>query len=322
MNKKNLMIFVSTFSLVACVAPVSDASVTPYAGGTERAFSSPTPWVAGTQTALAVASPTALPPLPAPTFTPPAMEKPADFSPVLYGKKYDANTFFLLLGGVSRDAWLAPEVSMMRFAGEATYSLHTLQQGYKYFFWGKTPDPSPTCNSFTIGTDINVDETGMVAVLDGWDVTKRTATELSAESEFYRQVVIDWLAAMGVASPQPENLQIFRVDIEGDGTDEVFISATHLDDSQHTTKAGDYSIILMRKVVGNNVVTKFVTGDQYNSQQMEMTFPRTFSLANFMDLNQDGVLEVVVDIRGWEKFGAIVVQIDGQDVIKRLGAEC
>jgi hypothetical protein len=162
----------------------------------------------------------------------------------------------------------------------------------------------------------------MVAVLDGWNVTKRATTELPADAKFYRQAVTDWLAGEGVALAQIGTLQILRVDLEGDGTDEVFISATHLDDSQHTTKAGDYSIILMRRVVGNDVVTTAIVKDVYRSKGPELTFPRTYTLANFIDLNQDGVLEVVLEIRAWEKFGASVFQINGQDAIEVLSAEC
>ena len=78
----------------------------------------------------------------------------------------------------------------------------------------------------------------------------------------------------------------------------------------------------MRQVAGNDAVTKLVVGDMYRSQELEITYPRTYSLANFIDLNQDGPLEVVVDIQQWEGFGARVFQIDGEDVIQTLGAEC
>ncbi len=248
------------------------------------------------------------------------MAKPTDFSPVLFGKKYD-KTVFLLLGGVGRGVWFTPDVSALRFADEATYSLHTLTQKNKYFFQGKAPESSPTHNSFFIGTDADLDEIGMVAVLDGWDITKREVTELPAKNQFYQQVVIDWLTAEGVSSPKIGSLQIFRVDLEGDGADDVFISATHLDGSQHTTKTGDYSVILMRKVVGNDAVTIPLVADIYSSRELEITFPRTYSLSNFIDLNQDGVLEVVVDIQKWEGFGAIVYELDDQNVTEALRAE-
>ena len=320
--KKCLMMFAVIFSLIACSQSSNiptDAAVTPtftpWVKGTETALENPTPFVDE------IASLTPLPTFPPPSATQEVTEKTIDFSPVLFGKKYD-KTVFLLLGGVGRGVWFTPDVSALRFADEATYSLHTLTQENKYFFQGKAPESSPTCDSFFIGTDANLDEIGMVAVLDGWDITKRDVTELPAKNQFYQQVVIDWLTAEGVSSPELGSLQIFRVDLEGDGADEIFISATRLDGSQHTTKAGDYSVVLMRKVVGNDAVTIPLVADVYSSKELEIIFPRTYSLANFIDLNQDGVLEIVVGIEKWEGFGAIIYQVNRQDVIQALKAEC
>lgn len=327
--KKLLLILVSLISLVACsqkpvvtfeiLTPAPVVTTTPGMAGTEIV---PTPWVGGTQTALAVETQNALPTLSPFDVTQVVIEKPTDFSPVLYGGQLYDSTFFLLLGGAGTDEWLAPDESVARFSGEVTYSLHSMTQEAKYFLWGETPEFSPTCKSYTIGTEAVLDEGGFVGVVDGWAVTKRNADELPADGELYQQAVLDWLKAEGVDDPQLGTLQIFRVDLEGDGSDEIFISATHLDDSQHMTKAGDYSIVLMRKISGNDVLTTFVVGDVYVSKEAELTYPRTYSLANFIDLNQDGVLEVVVSFFKWEGFGASVFQVDGQDVTEALRAEC
>ncbi len=295
------------FSLSAC-------SPTQIAAPTASVAASATPPAAQIQSQNAL-----------PTFassTPPVVEMPADFSPVLYGGKVYQSTFFLLLGGVSRDAWLVPYISVARFGGEAAYSLHSFTQETENSLRGQAPRFSPACGVYTVGTDAALEDSGLVGVLAGWDVTKRPVTELSADGDFYRQAVTDWLRAEGVSAPLVDSMQVYRVDLEGDGSDEVFIGATHLVDSQHTTRAGDYSIVLVRQVVGSEAVTRLVVGDIYRSQEPENTFPRTYSLANFIDLNQDGVLEVVVEIRKWEGFGARVFQIDEEDVIQTLGAEC
>ncbi len=322
--KKIMAVIVSLLGLIACLQkPVVTAEVI-------IPTVTFTPWVAGTQTALA--GPTSLPALetvpPLPTFpfssaTPvAAMEKPSDFSPVLYGKKYDAHTFFLLLGGAGKDSWFSSDESVARFNGEATYGLHTFNIANQYYFWGKSPELQFSCKSYLIGTDIDVNEPGMVATLDGWGIAKNPVTELSADLPLYQQAVLDWLAARGVSNPQIGELHSFSTDLEGDGINEVLISATHLDGSQHTTQAGDYSIILLRKLIGNETVTIPLAADFYNTAQAEITFPRTYSLGNLIDLNQDGVMEVVVDIQRWEGFGAIVYQISGQNGSEVLRAEC
>ncbi|HXF84477.1 MAG TPA: hypothetical protein VNK49_03730 [Anaerolineales bacterium] len=324
----------SFFFTVVCVGALIACSPAPMVmpeATTGAASATFTPWVAGTETAVAVDTQTAMAsrftatPVftsPSPTFTPWDAEKPTDFSPVLYGGKLYDGVFFLLLGGVSREGWYAPDMSVARFSGEAAYGLHNMEYVDKYFLWGKSPEFSPACKTYFVGTDADLQETGFVVTLDGWDVIKREVTELAADGKFYQGAVTDWLKAEGVSSPRIEIMQIFRVDIEGDGADEVFISATRLDESQHTTKAGDYSVVLMRKISGSDVVTKLIIGDIYRSEELELTFPRTYSLANFIDLNQDGVLELIVEIQGWEKFGAAVFQIDGLEVIQTLRAEC
>ena len=276
--QKSLLMFVLFVSLTACsynvevLTPTHVVSVTPtftpWVAGTETALANPLP-APETQTAQALVNQNVLPTFPPPTTIPGVvMDKPTDFSPVLYGGKVYDSTFFLLLGGVSTNEWFAPNESVARFSGEVTYSLHSMEYENRYFLWGKKPEFSPPYNIYTVSTDAGLDEAGFVGVVDGWAVTKRQADELSAEGEFYQQAVLDWLTAEGVDDPQPGTLQIFRVDIEGDGSDEIFISATRLDESQHTTKAGDYSVILMRKVIGNDVVTIPLVADIYRSEDV------------------------------------------------------
>ena len=311
------ILLLSLFTLSACLQkPVFNIEVEQ----PESTVPAVTPFP--TETEIPVSSPTTFVPDLQLTITPTAVVWPRDFSPVLYRGNGYGMSLFLLLGGVSTNEWLVPNASVARYGGEATYSLHTSTQISKYFIWGKVPQFSPTCGNYFISTDPGFEEAGFVGVVDGWNVTNREAVELSADGHLYQQAVVDWLTAMGVAALPPNTLQAFRVDIEGDGVDEVFISATRLDESQRTPNAGDYSLVLMRKVVGNDAVTKLVAGDHSNVEQPEMPYPRTFTLANFIDLNQDGVLEVVVDSHRRSGFGALVLEVDGQDVITRLGAEC
>ncbi|HET9905924.1 MAG TPA: hypothetical protein VFQ23_04770 [Anaerolineales bacterium] len=314
------ILLLSLFALTACLQkPVFNIEVVQPAS-TAEFIASATPFTAWTE--MAMPSPTPVIDEALPIFSPTPVVWSGEFSPVLYGGNRYGMSVFLLLGGVATGEWITPETSALRFGGEATYSLHTLTQISRYFIWGQVPQFSYACGNYFVHTDPGLDEPGFVGVLDGWNVTKREQIELSANDLLYQQTVIDFLTAMGVAAFPPSTLQAFRVDIEGDGVDEVFISATHLDDPKQTPKGGDYSIVLMRKVVGNDAVTKLVVGDHYNAPRPEISHPRTYTLANFIDLNQDGVLEVVVDVKKWEGFGGIVLEVNGQDVTARLSAEC
>ena len=288
---------------------------------TVEVFKSPTPSprpVASAVPTITLTAPAILMSISSPTT--PGM--PSDFSPILYGKKYDANTFFLLLGGIQGELWLSPDLAAAQFVHipSSGYDVFTLAQT-KYQVDGYAPFFSHPSQDYTVRTDVTLDEPGMVAVARNWPTLQRPVHELAPDHEIYRQAVLDWLTAEGVMAPQLGSLRVFRVDIEGDGVDEIFISATHLDESQHTTKSGDYSIILMRKVTGNDTITQTIVGDIYRSQGLEITYPRTYTPAKFIDLNRDGRLEVVVDIQRWEGMGALVYQIDGQSVIESLRVE-
>jgi hypothetical protein len=302
MNKIRIIFLVGILMLCACANPKPAAP-----------SNVPAPYPASTATL----TPTSLPP----SITPaPVITIPSGFSPILYGENYDANTFFYLLGGVEADQWLSPDAAVARFAGEWDYQVYPFTKG-NFQVRGFAPEFLPPYQIYTIGTDVTVNEVGMVGVAAGWPVLQRDVEELSSENELYQQSVLAWLKEEGVSAPELGLLHIFRVDIEGDGVDEVFISATHLDDSQHTTKAGDHSVILMRKIVGNDVVTIPVVADIYHSQEVEVTFPKTYSTTNFIDLNQDGVLEIVVGIEKWEGDGAAVYQVNGQEVVECLRLE-
>ncbi len=261
------------------------------------------------------ASPIPLPPTEtAALFTVAPVAMPSDFSPILYGKKYDANTFFFLLGGVQAGKWLTPEQAASLIGGTSEYDIRTSALD-EFQVLGYAPQSTPIHpDQYTLGTDSTRDDFGMLGVAHGWPVRQGQVEELSPENETYRQVVLDWLRSAGIADPQLGSLHIYRVDLEGDGVDEIFISATHLDDSQHLTRKGDYSIVLMRKVAGNEAMTVALIADIYRSRDAEITYPRTYLLSNFMDLDGDGILEVVVDHHGWENDGALIYTIHGQKV--------
>jgi len=245
---------------------------------------------------------------------------PLNFSPILYGWNSGSGSL-LLLGGVQEDTWLGPETASAQIRDGSVYDLYS--SDVRSQATGGIPAPDPICDTYFIDVDENISVAGMTGVAQGWQVTQRNMEELSSENEFYQGVVTQWLIEEGILDPVIEHLRVLRVDIEGDGVDEVFISASHFsDESGHMIESGDYTVILMRKVNGDDVETLDLVGKVYPSQELEMTFPITYSLANFMDLNQDGNLEVIIDIERWEGFGAAVYQINGLDRVQVLQAFC
>jgi hypothetical protein len=81
------------------------------------------------------------------------------------------------------------------------------------------------------------------------------------------EAVGDFLKARGIADPKVQITRILRVDLEGDGEEEVLISATNYfckDKSDHSAapfpeapiespRRGSYSIVILRHVLAGKV---------------------------------------------------------------------
>ena len=359
--KKSFMIFVLLFSLIACsqkpIKPseaMPSPSFTPYVGGTETALavdlasptpwvagtgtalsiahSSPTPWVAGTETALAVSSssptPTLVPSLPPfptstsaaippfPTFTPyPRPE--GTFSPVLYG-----SGSFLLVGGITYDGWISGVQAAQYIFNEMDYDFFNPNGSIQ--IRGSALEFDPTCGNHFMPSSVVLPEP-MVGVASGWITKERGTTDLSTDDPSYVQAVAEWFQSQGNSPTEIHITRILQADIEGDGVNEVLLSASYFKPKfAFLTETGDYSIVLMRKVIGNNVLTIPLVKEYYVSSdpELEISYPNTYTLVEAVDLNGDGTLEVIVDVRRWEGWGAIVYRVDGQNVREVMRAIC
>ena len=346
--KTSLLIFVLLFSLIACAqgpaapsaatptfTPDVDgtltamaaglASPTPWIGGTETALANltPTPWIPGTETALAVASSSPTP-LPFPTFDfsatatlpPPPVIEEGTFSPVFYG-----SGSFLLLGGFKQDqGWVTAENAFAYVNNEAEYDFFSPKGFIK--LRGGTLEFTPTCRNYSMRSSAVLPES-MVGVASGWVTGQREVRDLSLTDPSYIQAVTEWFQSQGNSPAAIQITRILQADLEGDGVNEILLSASYFKDtSGHMTETGDYSVVLMRKVSGNQVLTIPLIREYYVSGAPELSYPKTYTLAEAIDLNQDGTLEVVVDVRRWEGRGASVFRVDGQNVREVLRAIC
>lgn len=262
--------------------------------------------------------------------TPPALDpsipKPI-FSPILYRQYADRYYSYELLGGYQNGVWLNDEETLSLIEYERLVDVYEQPVGW----FGNTTihdvaelDP-PVCGRYYIGSDL-LDTSGwQFAFYQGWQVTLRPWQEIPTDSETYQTAVEDWLSLHGFSDPQVQISRILRVDLEGDGIDEVFISAAYFktpNPQSPLAEFGDYSIVLMRKVFGNAVVTIPIIADLYHNTRPEPVFPFTFTLNGFLDLNQDGNLEVILDVTRWEGGGMVVYEVKDGNIIQVISEIC
>ncbi|MBK9604115.1 MAG: hypothetical protein IPO36_20120 [Anaerolineales bacterium] len=261
------------------------------------------------------------------TFTPTPNVAPlpaGSFSPILYREYVDRFYSFKILGGVRDGAWITDDDVVQQIRYDQPYAVYS-SRGFTASAAISNIDSvePPYCGSYYVGSDLTDDSSVLFGFVQGWQVTTRPVEDIAADSPVYQKAVADWLIAQGMAQPEVDITRILRTDIEGDGTDEVFISASHFASTvMPVTAGGDYSIVLMRKVNGSEVVTTPLVADVYLSAQPEATYPYTYVLNDFLDLNQDANLEVLIKVTRWEGMGVMVYEVKDGSIVQAIKEIC
>jgi hypothetical protein len=232
-----------------------------------------------------------------------------------------------LLGGALDGAWLEPNAAAGRLAGGELYRLYA---GLEFLgeATGQTPEPitgGPCSGKYTLGLSLQPDDTPALAVGGGWDVQPRQPVEFSTEAQVYQESVAAVLLELGLPDADVRLTAVWQIDLEGDGVDEVLISATRLPESAGVPSppvaAGDYSIVVVRKVVGNNVVTFPLEMGVY-PEAIDLAYPYRYTILGVLDLNGDGRQEVAVHGLRWEGSAVTVYEIEGASAERVLAASC
>lgn len=138
-------------------------------------------------------------------------------------------------------------------------------------------------------------EAGEVAVDGGWNVLPRPAVRLSAAAASgYAAAVRQILLQHGIRNPVARVTGAVRVDLDGDGTDEVIVSAyRETGNGSFSVGAGDYAVVFVRKLVGGTVRT-IMLEQEYHPRARGETTPNEYKIAGAWDLDGDGAYEIVV----------------------------
>ncbi len=228
---------------------------------------------------------------------------------------------FLLLGGTENGEWLSAEMVAPSLLDGEIYNTYDMN-GPVGSTKGKAPQQNFLCETYYVETDSYPMGGQEIGVTGNWDVIPRLAQEIPADQEAYVEIVKNWLIGQNIPEPVVAINHVLRVDIEGDGTEEVLISASHfVEPTGHSVVPGDYSLVLMRKVVGNSVETIPLLADYYY-EQVEIQFPLTYTSIFLADLNGDNHLEVLVGVERWEGNGVIVFSVDETNVQTEFNIFC
>jgi hypothetical protein len=237
-----------------------------------------------------------------------------------------------LLGGVVNGQWVKPEEFGKRMSGGDKYRLYDLQGEHRSVTGGRPASQGAPCED-TLYVDIprEIRETfpegsHYIGVAGKWNPLPRVPKVESNQSPVYRNMVADVIKRKGIRNPQVNLVKVVRVDLEGDGVDEVIISASRVNryDTGSITphpKAGDYSLVMLRKVINGKAQTIMLDED-YQPKAEKVSTPYEYDLIAVLDLNGDGVMEIVIAGGYYEGDWKTVYSIKGNKAVDVLGCGC
>jgi hypothetical protein len=146
-----------------------------------------------------------------------------------------------------------------------------------------------------------------IAVAAPWDATPHPVAVLEPSS-LYVEAARDLLGAIGVDEPDPRFAQLVRIDLEGDGVDEVFgVVERRTDPSGSLIPAepGDYSVAFVRAVVDEKVETTVLAQWVVVEQEQEGFIQDLviFRIDAFADADGDGTDELALRTSYYEGSG-------------------
>ena len=235
-----------------------------------------------------------------------------------------------LLGGSTGGQWIKPEAASGLILGGENYRIYTLTGEVGNSAGGKPAkgEEGPCSDTWYVTlTPFPAGRGSLVAVAGPWNAMPRKPKIASPQAQAYREAAAGILKSKGIANPTVNLTQVLQVDLDGDGVEEVLVSAANYARFKPhggltpDARAGDYSLVFLRRVVQGKVVTKIITGEYY-PQAKKFTAPSEHRIIGVLDLNGDGSLEIVLSGRYYEGDWVDAYRVDGTKIIKLFSMGC
>ena len=169
---------------------------------------------------------------------------------------------------------------------------------------------------------------GIAISTPAWNVMPRKPRPIDSKDTTYVNLLTDLLKSEGIQRPDVKIAEGYKIDLNGDGVDEVVIIANRfaqgvgeLTGVPHGASSGDYQIVLVRSVIKGKAQNIFLVKD-IRLKGNEGPLVRGYHLSAIADLNGDGVMEIVLYSAYYEGSSSDVIQITGAKAKGVIGCSC
>ena len=238
-----------------------------------------------------------------------------------------------LFGAISDGKWIKADETAKLIGDETTYRVYGLTQALGDAKGNKPKRADGPCEE-TLAVSLSPQpEKGVIALAALWNALPRKPRMADTTQQVYVDAVRDFLKTKGIEQPKVKIDNILRVDLDGDGEDEVLISATNYFSKDNSvpmrSPAGSYSMLLLRRVVAGKVETQLIAGEFHpkaypKAAQEEGRFdaPNAYKVIATLDLDGDGKMELVVGSNYYEGEEITIYRCDPKKVEALLSVSC
>jgi hypothetical protein len=235
-----------------------------------------------------------------------------------------------LVGATKDGKWTKADEAAKAMPEQTTYHIYGLTESLGEAKGGKAKGEEAPCEeTLFVGLSDKPDK-GVIAVAAPWNALPRKPRPLDPTQAVYLNAVREFLKTKGITEPKAKIDSIFRVDLDGDGEDEVLISATNYFNEDNSvpmrSPAGSYSMVLLRRVVAGKVETQLIDGEfhptAYVRKEDSFDAPNVYNVTAVLDLNGDGKMEIVIESHYYEGGMTRIFQCDPDKAKEVLSVGC
>ena len=239
-----------------------------------------------------------------------------------------------LFGATKDGEWVKADEAAKAVSDKTTFVVYSLTESLGEVKGGTPKSETGPCEgTFFVGLS-DKPEKGAIALAAPWNALPRKLRPLDTTQAVYIDAVGGFLKAKGIIEPKVKIDSIFRVDLDGDGEDEVLVSATNYFSEDKSvpmrSPAGSYSMVLLRRIVAGKVETQLVAGEFHakaypgkgSDEDASFDAPNAYRIIGTFDLDGDGKMEIVIGSNYYEGEEITIYRCDPNKVEALLSVSC